>query len=129
MRLLANLDLTQAQKDAIKAKLEAQRPAKPSEEQRAAMKAKRESMRTAMKARLESFKADGFDATAFSAPPKELAGAAPAGRMNRMNELAVITSVLTPEQRETLATRIEKGPTKRDARVKGASPEAPQVAK
>lgn len=122
MRMLAGLDLTQEQKDAIKAKLEAARPEKaekaekPSTEQREAMKARFESMRTEMKAKLESFKSDTFDATAFVTPskpfarPEQLDG-------HRMNGLAAITSILTPAQRETLAARIEQGPA---AHVKAA---------
>ena len=128
MHLLADLDLTQEQKDAIKTKLEAQRPAKPSEEQREAMKAKFESMRSAMQVKLESFKGDKFDATAFVTPPKDLAGP-PAGGMNRVNHLAIITSVLTPAQRETLAARIEQGPPADHARMKAPQVNAPQNAK
>ena len=116
MGLLAGLDLTQEQKDAIKAKLEAQRPAKPSAEQREAMKAKMETARAAMKAKLESFKGASFDATAFVTPPKDL----PRPEMARVGQdpLAVITPLLTAEQREVLASRIEKGPALHEARVK-----------
>lgn len=127
MHLLADLDLTQEQKDAIKTKLEAQRPAKPTEEQREAMKAKLESMRSEMQAKLESFKSDKFDATAFVTRSKDLAGPRD-GAMNRVNHLAVITSVLTPAQREALATRIEQGPPAEHARTK-APQVAPQLAK
>ena len=128
MHLLAGLDLTQEQKDAIKTKLEAQRPAKPTEEQREAMKAKFESMRSEMQAKLESFKGDTFDATAFVTPSKELAGPRD-GAMNRVNHLAVITSVLTPAQREALAARIEQGPPAEHARTKAPQVNAPQLAK
>ncbi len=103
--LLEGLDLTQAQRDQIKAKLEADRPAPPTEADRAAMK-------QAMDAKLQSFKADSFDANAFVTPP---AGApkmgGPADPMAR--ELSVIVSVLTSEQREKLAQRIEQGPPAR----------------
>lgn len=116
MHLLAGLDLTQAQKDAIKTKLEAERPAKPSEEQREAMKAKFASMRAEMQAKLESFKGNDFDATAFVTPPADLARPDTAAR--RPNQLAIVTSVLTPAQREALATRLEQGPSKSGARVK-----------
>lgn len=123
MALLAGLDLTQEQKDAIKTKLDAERPAKPTAEQREAMKAKMETARAEMKVKLESFKGDKFDATAFVTPPKDLARPemARAGK----NPLAVVTSVLTPEQREVLAARIEKGPSKHGARVKAPSVNAP----
>lgn len=128
MHLLADLDLTQAQRDAIKTKLEAQRPAKPTEEQREAMKAKFEAMRSEMQAKLESFKGDAFDATAFVTPSKDLAGP-PDGAMNRVNPLAIITSVLTPAQREALATRIEQGPSVEHPRTKAPRGNAPQFAK
>jgi Spy/CpxP family protein refolding chaperone len=108
MGMLAGLELTQEQKDAIKAKLEAQRPEKPSEEQREAMKARFEAMRTEMKAKLEIFKSDKFDATAFVTPSQKLERPEHGG--DRMAHLAAITSVLTPAQRETLAARIEQGP-------------------
>lgn len=127
MGMLEGLDLTQAQKDEIKTKLEANRPAKPTEEQREAMKAKFETMRTEMQAKLQTFKSDTFDATAFVTPPKDFA---PPATMQgpRTNPLAVITSVLTPAQREKLAVRIEQGPMKRAVRVNGAATETPQVA-
>lgn len=87
-----DLDLTDAQKEQLKAKLEANRP-----------KIDFEAVRTEMKAKLESFKADAFDATAFvtpSAPPPKMDG----------NPLADLVSILTPEQREILAKKIEAGP-------------------
>jgi Spy/CpxP family protein refolding chaperone len=112
--LLEGLDLTQAQQDAIKAKLEAQRPAPPSEADRAAMKSQHEAMRTAMDAKLKTFASDSFDATAFVTPP---AGAAPKGPgpgADRFaTDLQIITSVLEPAQREKLAARIEAGPPAR----------------
>ena len=116
MAMLAGLDLTQEQKDAIKAKLEAQRPAKPTAEQRDAMKTKMESMRAEMKAKLASFKSDQFDATAFVTPPKELARPEMAAHMK--NPLAEITPILTQAQRDTLAARIEKGPAMHERRMK-----------
>ncbi len=118
MGMLAGLELTPAQKEAIKTQLDAQRPAKPTAEQREAMKAKMESMRAEMKAKLESFKANEFDATAFATPPKV---DRPEMKAHGKNPLAVITSVLTPEQRETLAARIEKGPAAHAARMNAPS--------
>ena len=132
MALLAGLDLTQEQKDAIKTKLDAQRPAKPTAEQREAMKAKMESMRAGMQAKLESFKADQFDATAFVTPPKDLVPREGAVLRGHANPLAVITPVLTPAQREALAARIEKGPMKpmmHEGRMKGPKLDAPKIAK
>ena len=127
MGMLAGLDLTQEQKDAIKAKLDAQRPAAPTAEQREAMKTKMESMRTEMKAKLESFKSDKFDATAFVTPPKDLARPEMAGHPK--NPLADIVPLLTPAQRESLAARIEKGPAMHEGRVKAQRFEKPQNAK
>jgi len=124
MFLLHGIDLTQEQKEALRAKLEAERPAKPSEAEREAMKTKFLAMRTEMKARLESFKGDAFDAKAFVTPPSGFdkpMGPSPA------KELATVVSILTPAQREALAARIEKGPMLHDARVKPAAAHAPQV--
>ena len=132
MALLAGLDLTQEQKDAIKTKLEAQRPAKPTAEQREAMKAKMESMRAGMQAKLESFKGDHFDATAFVTPPKDLGLRANAEIGGHANPLAEIVPLLTPAQREALAARIEQGPAKRmkhGRRVEAPKLGAPATAK
>jgi Spy/CpxP family protein refolding chaperone len=107
--MLEGLDLTQAQKDAIKAKLEAERPAAPTEEQKAQWKAQHESMRAAREAQLQTFKGNSFDAKAFVTPP-QMNGAGLKPNERRVNHLAVITSVLTPAQREILAKRIEAGP-------------------
>ena len=101
--MLEGLDVTDAQKAEIKAKLEANRPAPPSEAERAAMKA-------AMDAKLQSFKADAFDANAFVQPPANM----PNGHADAMaKDLQVIVSVLTPAQREKLAQKIEQGPPAR----------------
>ena len=111
--LLAGLDLTKAQEDAIHAKLEAARPAPPSDAERAAMKAQHEAFKADMQARLQTFVSDTFDANAFVAPP---AGAVqgPKDHADHMaTELAIITSVLDPAQREKLATRLEQGPPAR----------------
>ena len=103
--LTEGLDLTQAQKDQIKAKLDADRPAPPSEADRTAMKA-------AMDAKLQTFKADTFDANAFVAPPANAPKmGAPSDHMAK--ELNAVISVLTAEQREKLAQKIEQGPPAR----------------
>lgn len=103
--LLAGLDLSSDQASAIKAKLDALKPAAPGDGS---------ALRTppdpaAMKAHLETFVDDSFDATAFVTPP-EGAPAPPVGDpADRMlNALAAITPLLTDAQRETLASRIEK---------------------
>jgi Spy/CpxP family protein refolding chaperone len=111
--LLQDLDLTDAQKEQIRTKLQANRPAPPSEADREAMKTKFEAMRAEHKARLESFTKDTFDANAFLAKPANAPepGKGMKGMHEHMlNELAAITEVLTPAQREKLAAKIEKGP-------------------
>jgi Spy/CpxP family protein refolding chaperone len=108
--MLEGLDLTQAQKDAIKSKLDAQRPAPPTDEQRDAMKKQHETMRTEMQARLKTFANDTFDANAFVKPP----GNAPQMKAH-VDPLSVIVPVLTQAQREKLAARIEQGPPPRRA--------------
>ena len=80
---------------------------------REAMKTKFEAMRAEHKARLESFTKDTFDANAFLAKPANAPepGKGMKGMHEHMlNELAAITEVLTPAQREKLAAKIEKGP-------------------
>lgn len=111
MHMLADLNLTQEQKDAIKAKFEAERPAKPSDADREQMKARFEAMHTEMKAKLETFKSDKFDATAFVTPSAKFAPPA-ADKAPHTNPMAIISSVLTAEQRERLATKIEQGPAR-----------------
>lgn len=101
--MLEGLGLTQAQKDEIEAKLVADRPAPPTEAQRAAMKQE-------MDARLQSFVSDSFDATAFVAPP---ASAPKLGADHMAKALSAIVSVLDANQREQLAQRIEQGPPAR----------------
>ena len=114
--MLEGLDLTKAQEEAIKAKLDAQRPAPPSEADRAAMKAQHESMRTAMQAKLQTFASDSFDATAFVTPP-DGAMKPPADHADRFAaDLTFITSILDASQREKLAARIEAGPPARVGR-------------
>jgi Spy/CpxP family protein refolding chaperone len=112
--LVADLDLTDAQKETLRQKLEAARPPAPSAEDREARKAAHEAMRADYKARLESFTKDTFDANAFVARPANaqkpdgLGKGAPHEHM--LTELAVVTEVLTPAQREKLAQRLEQGP-------------------
>lgn len=116
--LLAGLDLTQAQQDAIHTQMEAQKPTAADHE---AMKKQFESFHTAMQARLQTFANDTFDATAFVTPP---AGAVMKGHEDRMaKDLAIITSVLDSAQREKLATRIEQGPPPRPAVEQKVGPE------
>jgi Spy/CpxP family protein refolding chaperone len=91
-----DLHLTDAQKQQLQAKFEANHP-----------KADFAAIHAEMQARLESFKADNFDATAFVTPPAQFQP-----KMNG-NPLADLVSVLTPEQRELLAKKIEAGPPAR----------------
>jgi Spy/CpxP family protein refolding chaperone len=91
-----DLNLTDAQKQQLQAKFEANHP-KPDF---AAIHAE-------MQTKLESFKADSFDATAFVTPSAQLPP-----KLNG-NPLADLVSVLTPEQREILAKKIEAGPPAR----------------
>lgn len=99
-----DLNLTDAQKEQLKTKFEANRP-----------KIDFAAVRADMKTKLESFKADNFDATAFVTPPAQLQPKT-AG-----NPLADLVSVLTPEQREILAKKLEAGPP-----AMPAPPPAPQ---
>lgn len=112
--LLQGIELTQAQKDALKAKMEANRPARPSDEQIAKMKAAHATMKASFDAKLQSFKGDSFDANAFVTPPEGAFGPRPgmAGHdPKRMNEeLSTIVSILDANQREILAKKIEAGP-------------------
>lgn len=107
--LTQDLNLTDAQKDQIKAKLEALRPA-PSDADKAQFKANHEAMKAEMQTKLTSFTADSFDANAFVAPPAGMK-APPAMHADHFaKELAAITSVLDASQREKLAQKIEAGP-------------------
>ncbi|MDB5215831.1 MAG: hypothetical protein JWO86_3758 [Myxococcaceae bacterium] len=111
--LLEGLDLTKAQEDAIRAKLDAQRPAPPTEAQRAAMKQQHEAMRAAMKAKVETFASDTFDANAFVARPAGAPGPGPDHADRFAKDLAAVMSVLDAAQREKLAAKIEAGPPAR----------------
>jgi len=106
---LAGLDLTKAQEDAIRAKLEAERP-QLTDADRQAMKQRFELARSEKLARLQTFANDTFDANAFVAPPSGDAKS-PTDRADHMlKKLAVVTSVLEPAQREKLAARFEQSP-------------------
>lgn len=126
MHMLGDLNLTQEQKDAIKAKFEAERPAKPSDADHEQMKARFEAMRTEMKVKLETFKGDKFDATAFVTPSAKFAPPA-ADKAPHTNPMAIISSVLTAEQREQLATKIEQGPARKFDRKIDAKVQAKEV--
>lgn len=116
--LLQGIELTQAQKDALKAKMEAKasqvRAARPTEEQIAKMKAAHATMKASFDAKLQSFKGDSFDANAFVTPSEGAFGprpGMPGHDPKRMNEeLSAIVSVLDANQREILAKKIEAGP-------------------
>lgn len=116
--MLRGIDLTPEQQAEIKSKLDAQRPAPPTEAERAAMKTKHEAMKKDMDARLQTFKADTFDANAFVAPPADAPKGPPPGMgpESMAKELSILVSVLTPAQREELAKRIEQGPPAPPAR-------------
>ena len=119
--MLEGLDLTKEQQDAIRAKLDALRPAAPTDAERAAKAQQHEAFRAAMAARLQTFANDTFDATAFVAPPSgALKGPGPGDHADRFaQDLAIITSVLEPAQREKLAARIEAGPPARIGKPMG----------
>ncbi len=112
MHMFADLDLTQAQKDAIKKELDANHPAPPTDAEREEMKKHREAMRTEMDARLDKFASPNFDANAFVAPPANAPPKMGPGfhRDQFLKDLAVVVPILTPAQREKLAQKIEKGP-------------------
>lgn len=122
--MFADLNLTKAQEDAIKAKLDADRP-QLSEQDKEAMKQKFELVRSEMLARLQTFANDSFDAKAFVAPPSS------APKMDRadfmVKRLAAVTSVLDAAQREKLATRFEQGPRGMKNFAPGPQGQAPQA--
>jgi Spy/CpxP family protein refolding chaperone len=111
MHLLKDLDLTEEQEKAVKAAFEANKPAPPTETDREAMKANHIAMKKEMDARLQTFASDKFDANAFVAPPANAPKDGPAMHGDHfIKTLAVIVPILTPAQREKLASKIEKGP-------------------
>lgn len=109
---LGDLQLTQAQKDQIEAKLSAD---KPSDADRDAMKAKFEAMHQEMKTKLESFASDSFDSKAFVTPPADVAQKPHEDRMAK--DLAVVVSVLDAGQREKLAQKLEQGPQRPEVKA------------
>lgn len=103
--MLRDLNLTDEQQAKIDQALEANRPSEADREEK---KEAFEAMRAEGKARLQSFAADSFDAKAFLAEGGKMG---PKAHLDRMiTSLAAIVPVLTPEQRATLADRLEKGP-------------------
>ncbi|MGZ3478572.1 MAG: hypothetical protein ACXVCJ_28990 [Polyangiales bacterium] len=104
--MFASLDLTQEQKDQIKAKMLEGKPAKKTEADREAMKAKFVAMKKARAEKLQSFTADSFDVAAFLARPE---GEKAVHQGGMSHKLAVILPILTPDQREKLAIHIEQG--------------------
>ena len=111
MHIVQDLDLTEAQKTAIHAEFDKNKPAPPSDADKVEWKKKHEAMRAEMGARLDKFAAPTFDATAFVTPPADAPAFGGPGE-HFLKELAVIVPILTPAQREKLAEKIEKGPTK-----------------
>ena len=106
--MLKGLDLTDAQKDAIKAAME---KSAPTEEDREEMKANHEAMRAAMKERLQSFASDTFDANAFAKPPEGAPKMGPDKMFGGMVKMiAIVTPILDETQRAELAKRIEEAP-------------------
>jgi hypothetical protein len=103
----ASLDLTPDQKAQIEAKMKANKPAPKTEAEREAMKAKFVAMKKERSERLQTFASDSFDVAAFLARPE---GAQPKMHgAGRTSKLALILPILTPEQREKLALKIEAG--------------------
>lgn len=106
--MLDGVELTQTQREAINKALEANRPSPPD---RAKFEKLHESMRAQMHERLASFAGDSFDAKAFVTPPEGAKAGGPPNPFEHMvNDLAVVTPLLEPAQREALAARLEKGP-------------------
>lgn len=107
-RVLHGIELTEAQRAAVR---EALAKEAPKEADREAMKARHEAMKQAMDARLQSFAADTFDAEAFAAPPKDAPRAGFGhGPGAMVKTLAAVVPILDEAQRAELAQRIEQGP-------------------
>jgi Spy/CpxP family protein refolding chaperone len=106
--LLQGIDLTDAQREGVRAAFEKMAP---SEADRTAMKAQHEAGRKAMSDRLATFANDRFDASAFVAMPAGAAMGGPEAEVGRMVKmLAVVTPILDETQRAELAKRLEEGP-------------------
>lgn len=106
--LLASLALTDDQCDTIQKALWENRPPPPDRDATTRGAAtRREEMRT----RLESFAQESFDATLLTAPPDGPAGRGPRHPLEAMiDDLQIVVPILEPDQRETLASILEKGP-------------------
>ncbi|MEZ4301898.1 MAG: hypothetical protein R3B70_43595 [Polyangiaceae bacterium] len=106
--MLADLELTDAQREKVK---EALSKDAPSEADREAMKAQHEAFRAKMKERLATFADDSFDAAAFVVMP-EGAGKPGHDKMfgHMIHGLAAVVPVLDANQRARLADKIEQGP-------------------
>ena len=104
--LLEGIELTDAQRASIDQALAADQGERPDRE---AMKQHHEAFHAQMKARLEAFASEAFDAKAFATP---LEGAGPprehVARM--VDDMSRVVPILDAAQRETLASRLEKGP-------------------
>lgn len=100
----ADLDLTEAQRDAVDAALEGDRPAEPKD-----MKEHFADMKERMQDKLETFAAATFDAEAFIAPPAD--APSPRAHIERFaRAVAAVAPLLDADQREELADRLEGGP-------------------
>lgn len=115
--LLEDLGVTEAQRTQIQAKLDAQRPSVADREAKheamkakfGTMKAKFETMKKEREAKLQTFKQPSFDAVAFVTPAAGAEKLGPRAHGDRvLQDLAVIVPLLTPEQREKLAQKIER---------------------
>ncbi len=116
-KMLAGIDLSDAQKEQLKAKLDATRPEKPSETERAAFVQKMSTMKAEQQARLQTFASDSFDAKAFLARPAKTEGRSVKMRDQYSERFAIVLSVLDASQREQLAAKIEQGPKGRAKRM------------
>lgn len=106
--LLAGLDLRDEQRAQIDKALEG---ARPSDADRVGRKEDHAARRAEMRARLETFAADRFDASAFLPQPPAGEKMGPRAHLDRMvGALAAIVPILDEAQRNALAERIEKGP-------------------
>lgn len=106
--LLDGIELTQAQRDAIAKAFEARQP---SATERESTQKRHEVMRAIMHERLASFVGDAFDAKTFVTPPTDAKAGGPGNPFEHMiDDLAIVTPLLDPTQREALAVRLEKGP-------------------
>ena len=106
--LFKGVDLTDAQKETLRAAMEANRP---SDADREAMKAKHDAMKAAMKEKLATFASDQFDATAFATPPADAPKMGPEAMFgHKIKVLAAIVPALNETQRAALAKNIEEAP-------------------